>query len=450
MTAATLFLALAALSVDQDSEPMPLDVLVEYRIPPGRPWQELGGKAIPLPELDDSRQHIIYRSALLPRNFAAFLRSERTMCPAAELVPPTGFCVRAVHANPPMDFGGGGYAGECREPSGGGGLAELRSDLRADAVQKMSEGNGVLIAVVDTAMDAVYIHSYTGAAFDPDYSYSCDGVSPGHGSWESHGTMAGFLATVLASKATLASISSEAFFTERLGAFVRGMNHLIEKHRKRPKYDAIVVNNSWAVGDADFEGPPGTCSGTTPRGGPDVVEADEPCHVVNRLLDTLTSEPLNFDVIFSAGNSGRCQPSNESSISGPALHEKVLTVAAVDFEKRRLYDSGQGTHANKKPNVSAPTHYTATRAGEIDTQTSAATAVVSGLVAAMRSCTNKPGATGSAKREHVFTTIMATADKSVRASATGAGQGPQQITAPHPDFGAGVIAPATAVSAACR
>jgi hypothetical protein len=144
---------------------------------------------------------------------------------------------------------------------------------------------------------------------------------------------------------------------------------------------SLVVNNSWGMFHPswDFEvNHPGNYS-------------DNPNHPFNRIVGAL--ERAGADILFAAGNCGadcpdfRCQGVTNMAIYGANSHPQVLSVAGVDTQKNRVGYSaiGPGRLAPLKPDISGYTHFKGSGVYAADGGTSAASPVVAGVVAALRS-----------------------------------------------------------------
>ncbi|MEO8179568.1 MAG: S8 family serine peptidase [Deltaproteobacteria bacterium] len=144
---------------------------------------------------------------------------------------------------------------------------------------------------------------------------------------------------------------------------------------------SLVVNNSWGMFHPSWDYPvghPGNYS-------------DNPNHPFNRIVTAL--ERAGADILFAAGNcgadcaDGRCQGFVDRPIYGANSHPRVLSVAGVDVSKQRVgYSSiGPGRLVRRKPDLCGFTHFAGSGVYAADGGTSAATPVVAGVVAALRS-----------------------------------------------------------------
>ncbi len=260
------------------------------------------------------------------------------------------------------------------------------------------DGQRVLLAIVDTGVDLAELERLLGQepALDVDLSWHPeDGPGTGGGAAIGHGTMCAYDALLAAPKATLLDVAllqtDATGLTAQLGDAVLAFEHLLDVMvdegvaRKR----SLVVNNSWAVHDLSDDFPPDDPGNYS----------DNPNHPFNLMVAQL--EQAGADIVFGAGNcgpvcpDGHCNdphganpPLNEQPISGANSHPQVLTVGAVDVNGLAAgYSSvGPGRLTEKKPDLCGYTHFKGSGAtATTDSGTSAAAAVVSGIVAAIRS-----------------------------------------------------------------
>ena len=103
-------------------------------------------------------------------------------------------------------------------------------------------------------------------------------------------------------------------------------------------------------------------------------------------------EGLGADILFAAGNCGvdcpdsQCGGVTTKTIYGANSHPQVTCVAGVGVNKNRVgYSSiGPGRLTPDKPDLSGYTHFKGSKVYPADSGTSAATPVVAGVVAALR------------------------------------------------------------------
>lgn len=254
------------------------------------------------------------------------------------------------------------------------------------------DGTGVLIAIVDTGFNLSYLAAH-GKPITLDAARSwvpSAGMVPGDAP-VSHGTMCAFDAAIAAPRATFLDIqllrSSATGPTPMFGVLsdaVRAYSHLcnIMTAPRRPGENrSMVVSNSWGMFHPSWDfpvGDPGNYS-------------DNPNHPFNRIVSAL--EHVGADILFAAGNcgsncpDGRCQNVTANAIYGANGHPAVLTIAGVDVTKTRVGYStqGPGRLSRDKPDLCGYTHFQGSGVYSADGGTSAATPVVAGVVAAVRS-----------------------------------------------------------------
>jgi subtilisin family serine protease len=158
------------------------------------------------------------------------------------------------------------------------------------------------------------------------------------------------------------------------------LNVMTAPSRPGEQQRSLVVNNSWGMFHPTWDFPvghPGNYS-------------DNANHPFNRIVASL--ERTGADILFAAGNcgrdcpDGRCQGVTDRPIYGANSHSQVLSVAGVDVKQQRVgYSSiGPGRLERLKPDVAGYTHFKGSEVYPADGGTSAATPVVAGVVAAVR------------------------------------------------------------------
>lgn len=253
------------------------------------------------------------------------------------------------------------------------------------------DGSGVLVAIVDTGINVAHLESH-GKNPHIDVARSwvpAPGLTPGDMPVD-HGTMCAYDVLIAAPQATLldvALLSTTATGPTVMSGFLsdalRAYRHLIDimlAPRRPGEARSLVVNNSWGMFHPSWDfpvGDPGNYS-------------DNPNHPFNLIVADL--EAAGADILFAAGNcgancpDGRCQGVTSNAIYGANGHPAVLSVAGVDVTKTRVGYStiGPGRLTHDKPDISGYTHFRGSGVYAADGGTSAATPVVSGVVAAVR------------------------------------------------------------------
>ena len=262
------------------------------------------------------------------------------------------------------------------------------------------DGSGVLVAIVDTGFNLAYLAAH-GKSITLDTARSwvpTAGMVPGNAP-VSHGTMCAFDAAIAAPKATFLDVqllrSSATGPTPMSGVLsdaVRAYSHLCNvmiAPRRPGENRSLVVNNSWGMFHPSWDFPVGNPGNYS----------DNPNHPFNRIVATL--ERVGADILFAAGNcgancpDGRCQGVTANAIYGANGHPSVLTIAGVDITKARVGYStqGPGRLSRNKPDLCGYTHFQGSGVYAADGGTSAATPVVAGVVAAVR--TKRPYSPGN-------------------------------------------------------
>jgi subtilisin family serine protease len=290
--------------------------------------------------------------------------------------------------------------------------------LCAPAMHRIGmDGQGVLVAIVDSGINVDYLVAQ-GKTPTLDAARSWvpqPGLTPGQLP-VGHGTMCAFDVLIAAPKATLLDVallqSTAGGPTPMSGVLsdaVRAYRHLIgvmTAPRRPGEARSLVVNNSWGMFHPTWDFPvghPGNYS-------------DNPNHPFNRIVGQL--ERAGADILFAAGNcgpdcpDGRCQGVTANAIYGANSHPAVLSVAGVDTTKQRVgYSSvGPGRLTRNKPDISGYTHFRGSGVYPADGGTSAATPVVAGVVAAVRSKRPYDPATPTTHPTAIRTLLTSTAD----------------------------------------
>ncbi len=254
------------------------------------------------------------------------------------------------------------------------------------------DGSGVLVAIVDTGFNLAYLAS-RGKPITLDAARSwvpSAGMVPGNAP-VGHGTMCAFDAAIAAPRATFldiqllrSSATGPTIISGVLSDAVRAYSHLCNimiAPRRPGENRSMVVNNSWGMFHPSWDRPVGDPGNYS----------DNPNHPFNRIVGAL--ERVGADILFAAGNcgsdcpDGRCQRVTANAIYGANGHPSVLTIAGVDVSKARVGYStqGPGRLSRNKPDLCGYTHFQGSGVYPADGGTSAATPVVAGVVAAVRS-----------------------------------------------------------------
>jgi subtilisin family serine protease len=270
--------------------------------------------------------------------------------------------------------------------------ADVETRLAVDRLRaKGMNGAGVTVAIVDTGVNIAYLNAQgKNPRFNRALSWGpLPGLDLGNMPVD-HGTMCAFDVCIAAPNCTLIDIAllqSQATGGTIMEGFlsdgVRAYRHLLDVMNapRRPGDNAsLVVNNSWGMFHPSWDYPvghPGNYSHNIN-------------HPFNRIVTTL--ERKGADILFAAGNcgadcpDGRCQGVVVKPIYGANAHPRVLSIAGVDVTKKRVgYSSiGPGNISKRKPDLCGYTHFKGSDVYAADGGTSAATPVVAGVVAAVR------------------------------------------------------------------
>lgn len=253
-------------------------------------------------------------------------------------------------------------------------------------------GQGVMVAIVDTGINRAHLVARGKTPnIDMGRSWAPPGVPGTGGNWPvGHGTMCAFDTMIAAPSATILDIAllqsrrsggtvMDGFLSDAVLAY-RHLLNIMAQPRRPGERRSMVVNNSWGMFHPSWDFPvghPGNYS-------------DNPNHPFNRIVATL--DRAGADILFAAGNcgrdcpDGRCRGVTVRTIYGANGSPFVLTVGGVDVTGLRVgYSStGPGRLTARKPDLCGFTHFKGSGVYAADGGTSAATPVVAGLVAALR------------------------------------------------------------------
>jgi len=265
--------------------------------------------------------------------------------------------------------------------------AERLLELDVLRQQKLT-GRGVNVVIVDEGLNGHVLGNSYGGGW-PVHSTlpgNTPPTDPMNAAKRSHAMMVAHNVLTVAPDATLFDlpmvprriIDVEQFFLHTADAAYRQMLNDI---KKRP--GPWILVNAWAIFDRRDEYPPGSYT-------------DGPNHPFNKMMAEAAN--AGIDVVFCAGNCGqfcpdeRCGPADQGpgqSIFGANCHPRVVSVGAVRADTLWLGYSSQGPGqpllGHDKPDVCAPSQFCETDdAHSINTGTSAACALVGGVIAALR------------------------------------------------------------------
>lgn len=296
-----------------------------------------------------------------------------------------------------------------------GPIGTYRNVAKVLGVKKLHDsgmtGRNVPVAIVDSGINKAHLVARgQEPTIDARNSWSPRGVTtrPGRHPVD-HGTMCAydvgiaapgvrFLDHALLLSTTEGETVMSGFLSDALVSYGR----LLRWFRGQPaNRRRLVVNNSWGMFSPRWDFPvghPGNYS-------------DNPAHPFNVIVASL--ERAGADILFAAGNcgrdcpDGRCEFGHTRPVCGANSHPRVLSVAGIDYRKRRIgYSSqGPGRLAAQKPDIAAYTAFTGSEVyPEGDGGTSAACPVAAGVVAAVRTKYSSAKVSPGALRSVVYKT----------------------------------------------
>jgi hypothetical protein len=258
------------------------------------------------------------------------------------------------------------------------------------------DGSNVALAIIDNGINLAGLRELgIVPKLDPHLSWSpLRTAVPGAVTSAKHGTMCAYDALLASPNATLldhsvllpersGDLEMNGILSDAMKSYGLLMKIMLLSDDERP-FRSLVVSNSWGLLHPSYDFQPGK------RG----RYADNPHHPFFVQVANLVA--AGADVLFAAGNCGpecpdeKCLGKVDNTITGANSHPDVLCVAGVDktgtatgFSSR-----GPGVLFHQKPDLAVYTHFLGSMVsgGSVaDSGTSAACAVLAGVVAALRS-----------------------------------------------------------------
>jgi hypothetical protein len=253
-----------------------------------------------------------------------------------------------------------------------GGVADVQTKLKVAAMNSRGlDGSKVAVAVMDTGINLNYLTNKLGRTpmLDAGNSWSPPGNTTQPGTHPvDHGTMCAFDVLIGAPKATLldfpilaGTAPGGAITGSTLSVALQGFAQLIAfwgvafAPGGAPRYNGLVVNNSWGIFHPSWD---------FPQGHPGRY-IDNPNHPFQAIVSVLAR--TGADILFAAGNcgaqcpDGRCQGRTTQTIMGANASTDVLTLAGCDTLDARVGYSAQGPSIagmpQQKPDLTAYTHF---------------------------------------------------------------------------------------------
>jgi hypothetical protein len=304
----------------------------------------------------------------------------------------------------------------CPVHAGGGAFGDSDGALAVCGISALHEkgwkGGGANVVVVDKGIDPASLPPgvLAGVWFRRDDGSVGSGPEgpPLKPDVAAHGTMIARLVHLAAPEAKIwdlrgvvAWTGSTAFLADTLAAYTRAAADIDTGATGQGAGQRWVFVNPWGMWDTRGEKAAGSSSSPY---------SSDPNHPFTSAVSGLAQR---FDIVFAAGNCGalcpstRCGPGDRGpgrSILGANGAEAVTSVGATRIDGVWLGYSAQGPSAlgAQKVDLCAPSHFR--RAGnhaEPFTGTSAASAIVAGAMACLRSQAATPAASPSVLRQRL-------------------------------------------------
>lgn len=285
-------------------------------------------------------------------------------------------------------------------------------------VSELQNGKGVVLAIVDVGIDMKRILR----RFPQVKQNTTFSLISGPAVYGDHGTQCAYIAALAAPAVEIADVR----VTGDTHSFARAYEFLESTWKTHGKnWRALVVSTSW-----EFRK-------TTHGFNPDETLAN-PSHPLTAKVKCLSA--AGIDVIFAAGNAGECGASpsaTQGSIKPPNSESSVITIGAVDADRVRLADSGQGgSAALQKPDLSAFGSFMLRDMTSVR-QTSMAAAFAAGMTAQLRSLDGWSATERTSQQ--VRKCFIDHADKNVQIAGPEGTLNTTTLTGHSNDFGYGVM-----------
>lgn len=265
-------------------------------------------------------------------------------------------------------------------------------------------GRGVNVVILDRGLNREAIEEHRPESWGGDI-LEADGIEPGTAPRTSHGMFIARNILKIAPEVTFYDlpiipphIVRPNLFASYANAKIRALIEAVRQRKQKSGNDTPwLLVNAWAVFDRKAELPLGDYTTNSHVEWINVPgKGVRLGHPLNMSMNDLVDEGI--DVVFGSGNCGQFSPISRcgrrdrgpsNSIWGANAHPRVLTVGAVSANDAWMGYSSEGPAPwgeALKPDVCAPTHFCEDQdPSTINSGTSAATALVSGIIAAIRS-----------------------------------------------------------------